>query len=77
VEQLEAHGQVVVLQDRLIVVHQSQLRVWGKRTDRTHRVSTEHILGQSTCRHNPLVTFSHYSADSDIFFLHYQLCYTD
>ena len=26
-QQLEAHGQVVVLQHRLVVVHQSQLRV--------------------------------------------------
>ena len=29
-QQLEAYGQVVVLQHRLIVVHQGQLRVWGE-----------------------------------------------
>ena len=29
-QQLEAHGQVVVLQHWLIVVHESQLRVWGE-----------------------------------------------
>ena len=27
VQQLEAHGQVVVLQDRLVVIHEGQLRV--------------------------------------------------
>lgn len=30
VEELEAHGQVVVLQNGLIIVHEGQLGVWGK-----------------------------------------------
>lgn len=28
VKELEAHGQVMVLQNRLVVVHQGQFRVW-------------------------------------------------
>lgn len=34
VQQLEAHSQVVVLQNRLVVIHQRQLRVCG------HKVNT-------------------------------------
>ena len=43
VEQLEAHGQVVVLQHRLVVVHQGQLRVCGRESvTHTHTQGLTH-----------------------------------